>query len=395
MAEHKRSCTGFGFWDDDIAVDEQIAPSLFKLRNDMVLELQESQRKFAADMEKRITQALSADRRLGRQHAQKAASARQFEMGQGSGSARTMTPRTAWRQKIETDAKNPYTSLWQGGEPVLPRREPGELQLKWVDEWLLASETGELDVYTCLGLSNCFSWTPDTQKIFLKAIAVTLLQMVVPFCLLLSEFSVGIELGPAEGDIAFRVTGITLYGYAVYNMFQGASDQCRTSLLNLAWHYDHMPMGNWIPLVFGEFSNVFTAVVLVVALFSIFTTQTAPADLILNAVAVNFLGDCDGAFVSEEMKEEAQASFKELTNDFFTDPDPTKDHVENPSDETWPAQVSRYALYGIAISGGIGVLLFLFYPTHDGGMRDTIPGFQHHVLRFNNSNGIRSDIHPR
>ena len=49
---------------------------------------------------------------------------------------------------------------------------------------------------------------------------VAFLQMLVPFCLLLSEFSSGIELGPAEGDLAFRVTGFTLYGYAVYNMYR-------------------------------------------------------------------------------------------------------------------------------------------------------------------------------
>ena len=35
-----------------------------------------------------------------------------------------------------------------------------------------------------------------------------------------------------------------------------------------------------------------------------------------NAVAVNFLGDCDSAFVSEEMKDEAQHTFKELTGGF-------------------------------------------------------------------------------
>jgi len=390
----QRACTGFAFWDNaDHAVDERNSPNLVKLRDQMRLEIQESQRKFAADMEKRLEQALKADRTQAVVNAKKASN------GGGNKMELESSFRTAWWQKVGdteqveyTQMKKTYTSLPQQGgnrelalqdESQAGTREIGELQQKWIDDWIVMTELGELDIYTCLGLSNCFSWTPDTRKIFLKCVAVTFLQMVVPFCLLMSEFSVGIELGPAEGNLAFRITGFTLYGYAVYNMYAGASDECRTSLMNLAFHYKDMPPGNWLPLVFGEVSNVFTAVVLVIALYSIFTTQTAPADLILNAVAVNFLGDCDGAFVSEDMKDEAVGSFKELTHDLFTDHN--NDHVDDPSYSTWPANLSKCALMFVCLAGMAGCICFLIFPTHTGGLRDVEPGFGHHVKWFNES----------
>jgi len=377
-------------------VDEASAPNLIKLHKQMMLELQESQRKFAdsqrkfaADMDKKLKKALSDDRTLAEANSKKPKQNGKFQI-------KTMW--TAWGETDQVEytemTKKTYTSVLRDDgdglltlgrestrEIELSGREHTENQLAWVEEWMGHSDAGELDIYTCLALSNCFSWTPDTQRIFAKAVAVTFLQMVVPFCLLLSEFSTGIELGPASGDLAFRVTGFTLYGYAVYNMYGGASDQCRTSLLNLAFHYKDMEAGNWLPLVFGEFSNVFTGVVLVVALYSIFTTQTAPADLILNAVAVNFLGDCDSAFVSEDMKDEAQATFKELTSGLFSDPN--NDHVHDPNYETWPAKLSRWSLTFIAVCGIVGCVMFLLLPMHKAGLRDIAPGFEHHVVWFN------------
>jgi len=118
-------------------------------------------------------------------------------------------------------------------------------------------------------------------------------------------------------------------------------DSCRTDLLNLCFHYPNVKAGHWLPLVAGEVSNVFTAVVLVTALYSIFTTQTQAADLILNAVAVNFLGDVDASFVDPHMKKEAVITFKEFTTNMFTKEN-TK--VSDPGRRTWIASITYRSL---------------------------------------------------
>merc|ERR1712048_1258958 len=64
----------------------------------------------------------------------------------------------------------------------------------------------------------------------------------------------------------------------------------------------------------GELSNVLVSVVLVLTLYVIFTNVSEPADLILNAVAVNFLGSVDAEFVNEDMKKDALDNFKLVTS---------------------------------------------------------------------------------
>lgn len=261
-------------------------------------------------------------------------------------------------------------------------RQDSTFQVQWREMWLNQAENGELDIYTCLALSNCFTFTPDTRKILARAIAVTFLQMVVPYCLLIDEFSHGIEVGPAEGGMGFRTVGAILFGYAIYSMFKGAQDQCRTELLNLCFNYDGVSPGHWIPLLIGEVSNVFTAVVLVVALYSIFTTQTQPADLILNAVAVNFLGDVDGSFVDSDMKKDAIATFKTFSHGLFSKQNAK---VFNEQTETCTARIVEASLRLVSIAGVIGCLTFLIHPAHYDGVRDTTPGFSHNVYNVNSS----------
>lgn len=281
----------------------------------------------------------------------------------------------------DSDAREPGNSSYTLLSP--PKTALTEAQIAWTAQWLEDVEEGELDVYTCLGLSNCFSWTPDTRRIFMKAVAVASLQMVVPFCLLMTEVHVGIELGPAEGDMGFRLVGFTLFGYAIFNMYNGADGTCRANLLNVMFQYKDIPVGNWLPLVAGEISNVFTALVLTLALYSIFTTQTAPADLIMNAVAVNFLCDCDGSFVDKEMRKDAVATFKKLTNTAFLT---KKAYVSDPFKKGRARLLNEYALYLIAIGGFLGCWCFMIYHAHEGGRRDVIPGYEHLALDFGPSN---------
>jgi len=219
----------------------------------------------------------------------------------------------------------------------------------------------------------------------MKAIAVVCLQMLVPLCVLQAEFRTGLDVGPAEGDLGFRLIGFTLYGYACFSMYHGAKDGCRTELLNVMFeNYDNVPMGYWVPLVAGEISNLFTAAVLIIALYSIFTTQTQPADLILNAVAINFLGDCDAGFVDKNMRMEAIKSFKDLSFTLFSHHQVIRRSSQmTPVQETMAAKAVRIALEAVAISGVIGCICFLVWPVHNGGIRDQLPGAAHHAVYVN------------
>lgn len=359
-----RGC-GFGeFWDDDEAlrVAEAKYPNVTAVCQQLRSELREIQRQFVEKVERRLEEAVNMDHMDAMSmKPPRTTPGKQEEFASPS-------PRILQRFAADLNVRLPkgqYSAL----SITEKNRDPTDRQSKWASEWLESADSGELDIYTCLGLSNCFSWTPDTRKIMFKAIAVTFLQIVVPMCLLISEFNMGVRAGPADDDLGFRLTGFTLFGYAIFNMYLGASDECRTSLLNMMMHYRTIPMGNWFPLIAGEISNVFTAFVLCFALYSIFTTQTHPPDLILNAVAVNFLGDCDGNFVNNEMKEEAVRNFKEMTEDLFAS---DQDHAEDPAIETGLVRLIRRVLNLILAAGVVGCTLFLLYPTGSDETGDVI-----------------------
>lgn len=217
----------------------------------------------------------------------------------------------------------------------------------------------------------------------MNAIAVFLMQLVCPLCLLKYETSHKIELGPAVDGLAFRLVGAICYAYAIYLIYTGADSKCRTLLLNMMFHFKNIHIGRWLPLVFGELTNVFTAIVLVFALYSIFTTQTQPADLILNAVAVNFLCDCDAAFVDREMKADAVETFKTFSREQFTT---QESHTEDPFTLMWPTKVSKVAHKFICFAGMLGCTCFLVHAAHAYGQRDVAPGFSHHVVDFGDGN---------
>lgn len=183
--------------------------------------------------------------------------------------------------------------------------------MKWHDKWLHAVECGELDIYTCLGLSDLRTFGPDTRRVIAKIIGVLVLQMLVPTILLKVELDAGVSFNPKMPGVGFRTMGVCLYLYSLYSMYNNALDECRAQLLE--WCIDrNVPSSYWLPLMIGELTNVFVSLILVVTLFVIFCDVEHPADLILNAVAVNFLGAVDGEFVNDVMKEDALTNFKKV-----------------------------------------------------------------------------------
>lgn len=243
-----------------------------------------------------------------------------------------------------------------------PVRRPSMSQNQFVDTWLETVEAGQLDIYTCLGLSNAFTNTADTRKIWAKAISCAAMQCVVPLIMVVEEAEHGMTIYPCVGDTGFRFIGAVLYTYSVYTMYNNANCITRSELSNLMSEYDGVPIGFSLPLVAGELLNVFVAIILVVTLYQIYAHQNQPADLILNAVAVNFLGSVDAEFVNEEMKKDAIENFKQFTADLFERPNITgKDY--DPDEESRIDHVIRLVLYGIAFAGLIGSIVFMTVAT--------------------------------
>jgi len=243
-------------------------------------------------------------------------------------------------------------------------------QQNFCDEWIESVESGELDVYTCLGLSNSFTWTPDTQKLIAKVAAVTTLQIAIPCIMLYLEFQVGMTIYPAEKGKGFRIIGSALYLYSVYSMYNNALDECRSRLLNFAFRYK-LPPGYWMPLLLGEFSNVLVSIVLVITLYVIYTDLTVPADLILNAVAVNFLGSVDAEFVNPDMKKDALRNFKELSTAVLENPDVANDDDEDVDDRTIVDRIVGAFLYAVAFCGCMAAMMFFILPSKERELDDS------------------------
>jgi hypothetical protein len=285
--------------------------------------------------------------------------------------------KAVWAGDAQNDT-NTYTALTQ-----VTQLEDGEESLKkaqmaWLDYWMETVEAGELDVYTCLGLSNAFTNTPDTRKVWLQAISVTILQLVVPSIMLGSEFNGGLTVNPSEADTGFRFIGAVLYAYSVYTMYNNADGTSRSSLLNLMTHYHNVPKGYWLPLIVGEVLNAFVGMILVLTLYQIYCHQNQPADLILNAVAVNFLGNVDSDFVDPEMKATAIANCKVFYAEHVqAEGEPKRISHSNGATVSWTDYLVKLVLYGIAMAGFVGSCSFLFSAT------STEPSIRHTMRHAN------------
>lgn len=186
------------------------------------------------------------------------------------------------------------------------------------------------------------------------------MQMLVPCILLKVELDAGFSLQPLVGDGGFRIMGCCLYLYSLYSMYNNALDECRSQLLQ--WCIDQdVPSGFWAPMMMGEVTNVFVSLILVLTLFVIFVDVINPADLILNAVAVNFLGAVDGEFVDDEMKNDALKNFKHLFYDYGADVDVVRG-PKNWLDRCMPVFLDSM-LWVILVSGVSLSIVFLLVPS--------------------------------
>jgi len=177
-----------------------------------------------------------------------------------------------------------------------------------MEDWMQEADGGELDIYTCIGLSNGRDkFGPRTRQMVPVMMMLMFLQLLLP-ALLMSWYT-GYHKPAKESGLEFRITGFGLYGYAVYNMYGSALDECRSRFLQLGIEHNISPWYT-LPMLLGEFSNSFTGCILTLALFAIFCASETPVDLILNSLAINFLVSADNDFSEDAVRDAAKHDFR-------------------------------------------------------------------------------------
>lgn len=195
---------------------------------------------------------------------------------------------------------------------------PGESELQEVCEhWLVFAETGELDVYTCMGLSNGSDhFGPRTRNYIPLALMLVIMHFILPSLLLAYEvhrFSYWSE----NQDLTYRLIGFILYLYSVLHMYTGAVDECRSILLNLALYRD---ISIWYigPLLVGEIMNAYTSFTLTLVLFFVFCETSRPVELLIKCIAINFVIEVDNNWLTEDMRKDSIELFKRLQTGLLT-----------------------------------------------------------------------------
>jgi hypothetical protein len=187
-----------------------------------------------------------------------------------------------------------------------------------IDLWLECANDGELDVYTCLGLSDPGTWSPDTRKLLCRLISALFIQLAVPVMLLLMEMDTftaedaEFSLRPIVSERKFRVMGSAMLCYSLYTMYMSCQDDCRASMLSFMLEQRFKFAHVW-PLLLGEFANILVGGVLVLTMFISYTSTQTGTNLVLNSVAFNFLAGVDAEFVERETRDDAVDNFKALT----------------------------------------------------------------------------------
>jgi len=176
------------------------------------------------------------------------------------------------------------------------------------------AEMGELDFYTCICLKIA-TGSPATKSDLYKMVltklpAMVAMQFIVPMCLLKYQVK-KFEFAAADTDLEFRVVGFIVYLYSVWNMYDNSFDECRAIYLKLMADMK-LPTSYSLVAYMGEFINAFTGFSLVVTLFTVFVLSVDPFNLVINSIAINYLGNVDNEFVDETLKVESLAAFQKF-----------------------------------------------------------------------------------
>merc|ERR1719359_1138212 len=117
-------------------------------------------------------------------------------------------------------------------------------------------------------------------------------------------------------QLEFRIVGFILYLYSIRSMYNNCVGECRAIFLEMAFQYN-LPFAYVWPLVLGELINSFAAFTLCLTLFTVFCEAAHLQDLVINCIAINFIGNVDSEFCTEELKEFAVGSFHSMARSGF------------------------------------------------------------------------------
>lgn len=254
-----------------------------------------------------------------------------------------------------------------------------ERERRWVEK----AEKGQLDVYTCLALrrdhkvvdrSLYRSKTTELLKqqkegaeaesqstMRFTVIALLALQVLVPLLMLAHQLK-NMPTYAKDAQVEFRIVGFILYLYSIRNMFYGASDECRAIYLEMCFEFN-LPWPNLWPAVLGEIVNAFAAFTLTVTLFTVFCTCSKLQDLVINCVAINFIGSVDSEFTTDVMKDVAVDNFHKLARTYKNTRGSLAAEME---DSLWRTVLEKglaYLLFALRIGGTLccGVSLGLMF----------------------------------
>lgn len=196
---------------------------------------------------------------------------------------------------------------------ISPEREPEELQ-EYEMRWKDLADRGELCVYTCLSFK--IGGRSDVSSLAPTLIALVALQVMVPALMLFHEMKAAHSAFRSSKHLEFRIVGFILYLYSIRSMFNNCVGECRAIFLEMAFQYN-LPFPYVWPLVLGELINSFCSFTLCLTLFTVFCQADQLQDLVINCIAINFIGNVDSEFCSEELKDYAVVNFQAVVREHF------------------------------------------------------------------------------
>jgi hypothetical protein len=246
-----------------------------------------------------------------------------------------------------------------------------------IKEFRRAAKKGELDFYTCIALSSGRHKGHQVLKFIPKLLSVLILQLVVGVLCIITKFERGVSASffypssDAANYTSFRLLAGILFAYSCSNLIDNMQDECRDMLIRYLEPKKLLPWYDF-PLLFGEVMNTTMCLLLMMILYLVFCQTSSSENLLMNCIAINFVGGIDNEFVGEEELEGSVANLEASIED-----------LENTvNEETFGDQVveamfgadaiMRYIVVGLAFFLG-GFLTFAHHEPLCHRMQDLSP----------------------
>lgn len=210
----------------------------------------------------------------------------------------------AWRTLYPTEGACMFIDMVES---------PRDMKDVSVEAWKAICEKGELDLYTCFGLSLGRHQLDKRPLRYVPRLAVLVcLQILLGVLFITYQADRGMQFYTTEQGWTFRMVGGMLFLYSCWRLHESMFDDCREWVLTLMWSPSVKSVSGWYlwPVVAGDFVNTFVSYIMMFTLFLIFCKSTRPQDLLINCVAINFVADIDNQLVQDYDHKEATENFQ-------------------------------------------------------------------------------------